>query len=182
MVRPLLGMLASRSDVVRGSELRWWVGASGGMVAQEFAWTSPSALAGWRCWPDALDCRVVSAHPDQAVLASGFGAEHNAGETEAEARGWLLQSPVRNAQAIDDRTPDAMLHVYDGGHPFIAQDPPTWPDIGEFLTARVPHLTTMPTAPVLGTWSLNRRHRRMGWRGTYRPNWTDRSASGSGGP
>jgi pimeloyl-ACP methyl ester carboxylesterase len=106
----------------------------------------------------------LSAHPDQAALAAGFAAEHNGELTEAQALGRLLQlqarkghdvldrlhrvscptwvgcgrydeiAPVLNGRAIVDRTPNATLHEYDGGHLFLAQDPAAWPDLAEFLT------------------------------------------------
>ena len=105
----------------------------------------------------------LSAHPDQAALAAGFALAHNGGETKAQARGRLLQlqarrghdvldrlhrvdcptwvgcgrfddiAPLVNGRAIVDRTPDASLHVYNGGHLFPAQDPVAWPDLAAFL-------------------------------------------------
>ena len=107
----------------------------------------------------------LAAHPAQASLATGFAAGHGSAETEAHARGRLLQlqarkghnvldrlyrvscptlvgsgsyddiAPPANGQAIADRIPHATLHVYDGGHMFLAQDPAAWPDVATFLTA-----------------------------------------------
>lgn len=42
-------------------------------------------------------------------------------------------APVTNGQAIADRIPDATMHVYNGGHMFMAQDPTAWPEIIAFL-------------------------------------------------
>ena len=105
----------------------------------------------------------LSVHPDQSALAAGFALAHNGGETKAQARGRLLQlqarrghdvldrlhrvdcptwvgcgrfddiAPLVNGRAIVARTPDASLHVYNGGHLFLAQDPAAWPDLAEFL-------------------------------------------------
>lgn len=102
----------------------------------------------------------LSDHPEQAALASGFGAGQDAGGT-----GRLLQlqarkghdvlsrlnrincptfvgsgryddiAPLVNGQAIVDRIPDAAMHVYNGGHLFLMQDPAAWPDLAGFLTA-----------------------------------------------
>jgi 3-oxoadipate enol-lactonase len=43
-------------------------------------------------------------------------------------------APPANGQAIADRIPMAALHVYDGGHMFLVQDPAAWPDVAAFLT------------------------------------------------
>ncbi|MGV0993080.1 MAG: alpha/beta fold hydrolase [Mycobacterium sp.] len=106
----------------------------------------------------------LSAHPAQASLATGFAAGHGGEETEAQALGRLLQlqarkghdvldrlhrvscstlvgsgsyddiAPPANGQVIADRIPKATLHVYDGGHMFLVQDPAAWPDVAAFLT------------------------------------------------
>lgn len=105
----------------------------------------------------------LAAHPGDAALAGGFAAGHAAAETEVMARGRLLQlqarkghdvlsrlhritcptfvasgsyddiAPVSNGAAIVDRIPDASLHVYDGGHLFLVQDPAAWSDTAMFL-------------------------------------------------
>lgn len=102
-------------------------------------------------------------HPDQAGLAFGFASAHNRRETEAQARGRMLQlqarkghdvldrlgrvscptlvaggryddiAPVANGQAIADRIPGSQLRVYEGGHAFLMQDPAAWPDLATFL-------------------------------------------------
>ena len=43
-------------------------------------------------------------------------------------------APVVNGQAIADRVPGASMHIYNGGHMFVAQDPAAWPEIIAFLT------------------------------------------------
>jgi 3-oxoadipate enol-lactonase len=43
-------------------------------------------------------------------------------------------APLPNAEAIAARVPDAELHVYEGGHAFVAQDPTAFPEILDFLT------------------------------------------------
>lgn len=105
----------------------------------------------------------LASHPGAAALAGGFAAGHDGIETEAQARGRLLQlqarkghdvlsrlhrvtcptfvgsgsyddiAPVANGRAIVDRVPDATLHVYDGGHLFLVQDPAAWRDVATFL-------------------------------------------------
>lgn len=97
------------------------------------------------------------------AAGSGPEPEHGGAETEVCASGRLLQlqarkghdvldrlyrvscptlvgsgryddiAPVANGQAIADRIPDAALRVYDGGHPFLAQDRAAWPDLAAFL-------------------------------------------------
>ncbi len=42
-------------------------------------------------------------------------------------------APVINGQAIADRVPEATMHIYNGGHMFMAQDPAAWPEIIGFL-------------------------------------------------
>jgi len=42
-------------------------------------------------------------------------------------------APPPNSEAIVARVPDADLHVYEGGHAFIAQDPAAFPEILDFL-------------------------------------------------
>jgi 3-oxoadipate enol-lactonase len=44
-------------------------------------------------------------------------------------------APMKNSEAIVDRLPNAELHVYEGGHAFMAQDPAAFPEIIEFLAA-----------------------------------------------
>lgn len=43
-------------------------------------------------------------------------------------------APVVNGQAIADRVPGATMHIYDGGHMFMLQDPKAWPEIIAFLS------------------------------------------------
>lgn len=43
-------------------------------------------------------------------------------------------APVVNGQAIADRVLGATMHIYNGGHMFMAQDPTAWPQIIAFLT------------------------------------------------
>jgi 3-oxoadipate enol-lactonase len=43
-------------------------------------------------------------------------------------------APVANGEAIAERVPDATLHVYQGGHIFLFQDPSAWTDVTAFLT------------------------------------------------
>lgn len=104
-------------------------------------------------------------HPDQGVLAAAFAAGTSDHETAAQSRGRHLQlrarkdhdvldrlhlvncptfvgsgrwddiAPVVNGQAIVERIPRAGLHVYDGGHPFLVQDPTAWPHLAAFLAA-----------------------------------------------
>ena len=42
-------------------------------------------------------------------------------------------APVINGQAIADRVPGASMHIYNGGHMFMVQDPTAWPQIIAFL-------------------------------------------------
>ena len=42
-------------------------------------------------------------------------------------------APLPNSEAIVARVPDAKLHVYEGGHLFVAQDPAAFPEILDFL-------------------------------------------------
>lgn len=95
--------------------------------------------------------------------ALGATLWHEGTETQAQARGRRLQlqarkdhdvldrlhrvncptfvgagsyddiAPVANARAIVERVPDATLHVYDGGHLFLVQDPAAWPELASFL-------------------------------------------------
>ena len=51
-------------------------------------------------------------------------------------------APTRNAEAIVQHVPGAELHVHDGGHLFLFQDPRAWPTLLGFLGAegiRPPH-------------------------------------------
>ena len=105
----------------------------------------------------------LAEHPDQAALAAAFAAESPARETEEQATGRRLQmqarkghdvlsrlknitcptfvgngryddiAPVVNGRAIADRVADATMHIYNGGHMFMAQDPKAWPQILAFL-------------------------------------------------
>ena len=107
----------------------------------------------------------LAAHPDQAAMVAAYTAAAPAEETEAQITGRLLQmqarkdfnaidrlhritcptfvgsgrfddiAPLVNGKAIADRIPDATLHIYEGGHMFMAQDPAAWPQIIEFLSA-----------------------------------------------
>jgi 3-oxoadipate enol-lactonase len=107
----------------------------------------------------------LATHPDEAALATTLAADMPAEETQAQARGRLLQlearkghdvldrlhrvtcptfvgngryddiAPVANGQAITDRITNATLHVYQGGHLFPEQDPAAWPDLAAFLGA-----------------------------------------------
>lgn len=43
-------------------------------------------------------------------------------------------APQKNSEAIVERVSGATLHVYEGGHAFVAQDPAAFPEIIEFLT------------------------------------------------
>jgi 3-oxoadipate enol-lactonase len=42
-------------------------------------------------------------------------------------------APLPNSEAIVAAVPDAELHVYEGGHAFVAQDPAAFPEILDFL-------------------------------------------------
>jgi 3-oxoadipate enol-lactonase len=42
-------------------------------------------------------------------------------------------APVANSDAIASRVPGATHRTYDGGHPFLFQDPTAWPDAVGFL-------------------------------------------------
>ena len=42
-------------------------------------------------------------------------------------------APVANGERIASRLADVELHVYEGGHPFWAQDPAAFPDVMAFL-------------------------------------------------
>ncbi len=105
----------------------------------------------------------LASHPGDAALASGIAGGHDSAETDNQARGRLLQlqarkghdvldrlhrvscptfvgsgsyddiAPPANGRAIVERIPGATLHVYDGGHLFLVQDPAAWPDVAAFL-------------------------------------------------
>jgi pimeloyl-ACP methyl ester carboxylesterase len=47
-------------------------------------------------------------------------------------------APVARSEAIVSRMPKAQLHVYEGGHMFVAQDPKALPDILAFLRTTEP--------------------------------------------
>jgi 3-oxoadipate enol-lactonase len=104
-------------------------------------------------------------HPEDAALVENLAAGSPAGETAAQVQGRALQlqsrkghdvldrlhrvtcptfvasgayddiAPVGNSQAIVDRITDATLHVYQGGHFFLFQDPVAMPAIATFLGA-----------------------------------------------
>ena len=106
----------------------------------------------------------LAAHPDQVAFAAAMAGDA-ATESPAHATGRMLQlqarkghdvldrlhritcptfvasgryddiAPVVNGQAIAERVPGAEFHVYDGGHPFVMQDPAAWPDVEAFLFA-----------------------------------------------
>jgi pimeloyl-ACP methyl ester carboxylesterase len=42
-------------------------------------------------------------------------------------------APVDNGQAIVDRVSTSAIHIYNGGHAFVAQDPDAFPEIIDFL-------------------------------------------------
>lgn len=42
-------------------------------------------------------------------------------------------APLANSEMIVERVPNAELHVYEGGHAFVAQDPTAFPEILDFL-------------------------------------------------
>lgn len=44
-------------------------------------------------------------------------------------------APVTNSEAIAERVPTAELHVYEGGHIFMIQDPQAFPEIIDFLAS-----------------------------------------------
>jgi 3-oxoadipate enol-lactonase len=44
-------------------------------------------------------------------------------------------APQKNGEAIAARVPEAELHLYEGGHAFMAQDPAAFPEIIAFLSA-----------------------------------------------
>jgi 3-oxoadipate enol-lactonase len=105
----------------------------------------------------------VAAHPDDPTLKVLLAAGTPGRETDEQRAGRLAQlearthhdvldrlhlvtaptwvgsgryddiAPVGNGEAIVERIPDATLHVYDGGHAFIFQDPACWPDLSAFL-------------------------------------------------
>jgi pimeloyl-ACP methyl ester carboxylesterase len=115
-------------------------------------------LADRRWTPDWL-----AVHPGQGALAAGFTAARDGDETVEQSRGRILQlqartghdvldrlhriscptlvgsgryddiAPVANGQAMVDRIPGAELHIYDGGHAFLLQDPAAWPELVAFL-------------------------------------------------
>jgi pimeloyl-ACP methyl ester carboxylesterase len=105
----------------------------------------------------------VAAHPDDPALAMILAAGTPTDETDEQRAGRLAQlearrhhdvldrldritaptfvgngryddiAPVRNGEAIAQRVPDATLHVYEGGHACILQDPSAWGDLTAFL-------------------------------------------------
>ena len=107
----------------------------------------------------------LAAHPDQQGLVQAFADRRPSGETDDQRWGRIAQlacrsdhdvldrlarvtaptfvgagayddiAPVANAEVIVERVPDAALHVYDGGHAFVVQDPTALPQVIEFLAA-----------------------------------------------
>lgn len=107
----------------------------------------------------------LAANPDQAALAATFGAAQAGEESPAQDRGRMLQlqarkahdvidrldrigcpalvgsgryddiAPVANGQAIADRVARADFRSYEGGHPFLLQDPSAFADLVAFLAA-----------------------------------------------
>jgi len=100
----------------------------------------------------------LAAHPEQMALTAGFapGPDDLGRRLQLQARkGHDVLSrlnriscptfvgsgryddiaPVVNGQAIADRIPGATLHIYNGGHLFLMQDPAAWPDLAAFLSA-----------------------------------------------
>jgi 3-oxoadipate enol-lactonase len=45
-------------------------------------------------------------------------------------------APPANSEAIVARIPNSELHVYEGGHLFVAQDPAAFADVLDFLAGR----------------------------------------------
>jgi 3-oxoadipate enol-lactonase len=45
------------------------------------------------------------------------------------------QAPPENVRALSNRIPSATLHMFEGGHAFLFQDPTAWPAIADFLNA-----------------------------------------------
>lgn len=106
----------------------------------------------------------LGAHPEDLGIVMSLAAGHPTSETTEQRTGRLAQlearrghdvldrldritaptwvgcgsfddiAPVRNAEAIVERVPDAALHVYDGGHLFLFQDPTAWPELLDFLS------------------------------------------------
>ncbi len=105
----------------------------------------------------------LARHPEDASLLEAFAATQPTEETEAQRTGRLAQlraraghdvtdrlhritaptfvgngayddiAPVANGEAIAERVPDATLHVYQGGHMFLLQDPAAFTDLLSFL-------------------------------------------------
>jgi 3-oxoadipate enol-lactonase len=44
-------------------------------------------------------------------------------------------APVENSRALAGAIAGARLEVFDGGHPFLFQDPAAWRVIGDFMLA-----------------------------------------------
>lgn len=42
-------------------------------------------------------------------------------------------APVRNGEALAERIPGARLVVFEGGHPFLVQDPTAYGEVVRFL-------------------------------------------------
>ena len=102
-------------------------------------------------------------HPVDQMIVDGFVQRQQADLTPDEARGLAEQlaarshhdvvdrlgriacptlvasgrydgiAPVANGELIASRIPGAALHVYEGGHLFVFQDPAAFPEIIRFL-------------------------------------------------
>jgi 3-oxoadipate enol-lactonase len=105
----------------------------------------------------------LAGHPQDASLLQTLAATQPTEETAAQRTGRLAQlraraghdvtdrlhritaptfvgngayddiAPVANGEAIAERVPDATLHVYQGGHMFLLQDPAAFTDLLSFL-------------------------------------------------
>ena len=104
-------------------------------------------------------------HPLDKMIVDGFVQRQQADHTPDEARGMAEQlaarshhdvvdrlgriacptfvasgrydgiAPVANGELIASRVPGATLHVYEGGHLFVFQDPAALPEVIAFLTS-----------------------------------------------
>ena len=45
-------------------------------------------------------------------------------------------APLENSRRLAAQIPDARLEVFEGGHPFLTQDPAAWPAVAAFLAAQ----------------------------------------------
>lgn len=120
-------------------------------------------LVGTEVDPTIMDDRFTPAwladHPIDAVIAEAFTGAFSAptpgflAQLDARRRHDVLDrlsrvtcptyvaagrhdgiAPLANSEAIVRAVPTAELHVYDGGHLFIIQDPSAFPDIKDFLS------------------------------------------------